>query len=400
MNTVHLHDTMADNYRLEIRKLLGFPTTTCSLAAECRETILIDEQVEVEKWIFQSEEGLFVPALFYKPRHHNTHIPAVVMANGHGGSKNSAYAQYTGQLYAKMGIGCLLHDTIGEEERHREGQLGTRAHDAPDVIRRADRAGRLIMGKMVWDAMRAVDFVSEYPGVDSDRLGVVGNSLGGTVATWLLALDPRLKAGIISGSGYADDNAEVCKPCTSVPLGRLLQQIGKHALLVSLTQPHAAVLSMNGTLDDVITQGREDYWAHHEETIDMGLQSLEEDPPLRDRFQIWYDPDGGHRAYHLHKDALLWMNQHFSLNNEQFIRELPEITLEDWFAKHGLVWPQRDASLYWVPVHHRGAIYADLNIRPIPREQLTCLHADESGHDRYTLEGWLTRIEQQQNVKG
>src|SRR5690606_34421176 len=120
-----------------------------------------------------------------------------------------------------LGIACLLHDTIGEEERHVEGLMGTRAHDEPLCVERADKAGRLILGKMVFDASRAIDFLSTHPKIDSERLGVAGNSLGGTIATWMAALDIRLKVAIISGSGLSQLNGTVCKPCCAVPNQRM-----------------------------------------------------------------------------------------------------------------------------------------------------------------------------------
>ena len=51
-------------------------------------------------------------------------------------------------------------------------------------------------------ARRAVDWLSERPGVDPDRLGSVGISLGGIMLGYLAAAEPRLKAhAIIIGGG-------------------------------------------------------------------------------------------------------------------------------------------------------------------------------------------------------
>src|SRR5690606_21674123 len=127
--------------------------------------------------------------------------------------------------------------------------------DEPLCVERADKAGRLILGKMVFDASRAIDFLSTHPKIDSERLGVAGNSLGGTIATWMAALDIRLKVAIISGSGLSQLNGTVCKPCCAVPNQRMYSLCDDGQLL-SLASPHCAVLSMNGICDDVITQGR------------------------------------------------------------------------------------------------------------------------------------------------
>ncbi len=44
----------------------------------------------------------------------------------------------------------------------------------------------------VWDAIRAVDYLVSRPDVDPGRIGVTGNSGGGTLSAYLTALEPRL----------------------------------------------------------------------------------------------------------------------------------------------------------------------------------------------------------------
>ncbi len=57
------------------------------------------------------------------------------------------------------------------------------------------------MGKMVWDGLRAVDFLVSQPSVDPARLGCVGHSLGGKQVLYSMALDPRLQAGVACEGG-------------------------------------------------------------------------------------------------------------------------------------------------------------------------------------------------------
>jgi len=44
----------------------------------------------------------------------------------------------------------------------------------------------------VWDGMRALDYFLARPEVDTTRVGLTGNSGGGTISTWLWALDERI----------------------------------------------------------------------------------------------------------------------------------------------------------------------------------------------------------------
>jgi dienelactone hydrolase len=45
---------------------------------------------------------------------------------------------------------------------------------------------------MVYDALRAVDYLLTRPDVDSARIGTLGLSMGSTMAWWLAALDTRI----------------------------------------------------------------------------------------------------------------------------------------------------------------------------------------------------------------
>jgi hypothetical protein len=165
--------------RRRLREMLGIPAGRVPLEAEKRGQVEWDGIV-IERWVFTSEPSSRVPAVLYRPAKPPARMPAVVLTFGHGGSKSQW--QYN---YARLGLACLAMDPIGEEERHRDGRLGTRAHDPKPVSDRADRAGRLIMGKLVFDTMRGIDFLLERDDVDPERVGVVGNSLGGAKAGWM-----------------------------------------------------------------------------------------------------------------------------------------------------------------------------------------------------------------------
>lgn len=57
------------------------------------------------------------------------------------------------------------------------------------------------MTRMVWDAIRAVDFVESLPNVDRKRIGCLGHSLGGKQALYAAAFDERIKAAASSEGG-------------------------------------------------------------------------------------------------------------------------------------------------------------------------------------------------------
>ena len=57
------------------------------------------------------------------------------------------------------------------------------------------------MGKMLWDGLRATDYLLTLPGVDPERLGCVGHSLGAKEVLYAMAFDERMKAGVSSEGG-------------------------------------------------------------------------------------------------------------------------------------------------------------------------------------------------------
>lgn len=65
-------------------------------------------------------------------------------------------------------------------------------------------------GKLVYDNRLLVDLAFEDPRFDSERVAVMGHSLGGKIAFYLGCLDPRLKAAVASdwGMGWHQTNWE------------------------------------------------------------------------------------------------------------------------------------------------------------------------------------------------
>ena len=54
-------------------------------------------------------------------------------------------------------------------------------------------------GMLVWDDMRAVDYLASRPEVDAKRIGALGLSIGGLRTARLAAADPRIKVACVTG---------------------------------------------------------------------------------------------------------------------------------------------------------------------------------------------------------
>ncbi|MCC6585450.1 MAG: SUMF1/EgtB/PvdO family nonheme iron enzyme [Bryobacterales bacterium] len=57
------------------------------------------------------------------------------------------------------------------------------------------------LGKWVWDSKRLLDYLEMVPEVDKSRIGIIGHSLGGKMALYAAAFDPRIKAVVSSELG-------------------------------------------------------------------------------------------------------------------------------------------------------------------------------------------------------
>ena len=59
--------------------------------------------------------------------------------------------------------------------------------------------GETILGWRVWDVMRTIDYIATRPELDVNRVGCMGISGGGTATLFSAALEPRIRAAMVSG---------------------------------------------------------------------------------------------------------------------------------------------------------------------------------------------------------
>jgi dienelactone hydrolase len=152
----------------------------------------------IEKVIYESQPGHYVTAILYLPNSEPPY-PGVLVPCGHSGNGKGAEAyQRASILLAKNGLAALCYDPIDQGER---GQLlnekgkpqapGTLGHTLLN-------AGSLLLGRSaatyrIWDGMRSLDYLESRPEIDPKRLGCTGNSGGGTLTSYLMALDGRIQ---------------------------------------------------------------------------------------------------------------------------------------------------------------------------------------------------------------
>jgi len=189
-----------------IDSLGGFPERTPLNARVVGE--LRTEAFRIEKILFESQPGLVVSALLYLPLNAAGPLPVALMPCGHSASGKAAY-QAPAALLATNGIAVFCFDPIGQGER-RQLPLGLSlappgkppSRYDPTVEHTTLSVGPILLGRnlataMIWDGIRAIDYLETRPELDPKRIACVGNSGGGMMTSYLVALDERLAAGAI-----------------------------------------------------------------------------------------------------------------------------------------------------------------------------------------------------------
>ena len=153
-----------------------------------------------ETVLYESRPGLIVSGMLCRPEKSAVRLPAVIGLCGHAGNgKNfSEYHTYCVNLAAR-GFIALLSDPIAQGERRQfdkgPGARRCSFYCCPEHNQLGKMLGLFeenFAAWRLWDAIRGVDYLLERPDVDPARLGVTGNSGGGTLTGYLWAMDERL----------------------------------------------------------------------------------------------------------------------------------------------------------------------------------------------------------------
>jgi acetyl esterase/lipase len=185
--------------RAELYSLMGdLPDRSRPIAARKRDERPGDGYV-LETWELDLNGLEPVPAYLARPAQPAGRAPAVLFNHSHGGGypigkkeflEGRSYLQpepYAKALAARGWVAlCIDHWVFGERSHTSEA----------DTFKAMLWQGRVMWGMMVYDSLRALDWLAARPDVDPARLGTLGMSMGSTMAQWVAALDERVKATV------------------------------------------------------------------------------------------------------------------------------------------------------------------------------------------------------------
>lgn len=159
-------------------------------------------EYKIEKVVFESQPKFYVTASLYVPKNVTGKRPAILFPLGHeNGAKAHDAWQYVLVTFAKRGYVCFAWDTLGQGERLqfwdpalRVAKVGGSTNEHTllglQTVLMGDPLGRYT----IWDGIRALDYLTSRSEVDTTRIGLTGNSGGGTHTAYLGALDDRFAA--------------------------------------------------------------------------------------------------------------------------------------------------------------------------------------------------------------
>ena len=158
----------------------------------------------IEKLVFESVPGFYVTALVYVPENGAAKHPAVLVACGHS-PIGKIYYQALCQRLVQRGYFVICWDPVGQAERSQfwdEGAAKSRYNlvcgEHAVLGNLAYLAGANLIRWQTWDGIRAIDYLLTRPEVDTNRISVTGTSGGGVQATYIGALDERIKVVVPS----------------------------------------------------------------------------------------------------------------------------------------------------------------------------------------------------------
>lgn len=166
--------------------------------------VLERERYTIQKLIFESRPRFYVTAVAYVPKQHAAPYPGILFPLGH--SRNGkAYDSYqrTPAGFAEKGYLVLAYDPLGQGERwqywdpvKQDSPFTSSTREHSNVGAQCLLLGISLAQYMIWDSIRALDYLLSREDVDPERIGCTGVSGGGTNTAYYVPFDDRVTAAM------------------------------------------------------------------------------------------------------------------------------------------------------------------------------------------------------------
>ena len=169
-----------------------------------------------EKFVIQTQPGMAQLGYLLTPRNAKGPLAAMICVPGHGrgvddivgiddkGRDRADKAGYQHDFAIQVveaGMAAVAVEPIafGCRRDARSAKRGLGNSACQPVAGAALLLGETMIAWRVYDVMRTIDWIETRKDLDASRVGLMGISGGGTITTFAAALEPRIKAAMISG---------------------------------------------------------------------------------------------------------------------------------------------------------------------------------------------------------
>mgnify|MGYP000892875781 FL=1 len=146
----------------------------------------------VEKKIHIGE----IPAILFTPKGNEGLLPTIILYHGWGSNKESQ--RIRGFILSAVGYQVIIPDAIYHGERN---PIDHETIEKPGkffwetILKNLDEVGNIIN-----------ELILRYH-TDQDRIGVIGNSMGGFTAAGVFTHNPKIKASVVFNGSYGWENS-------------------------------------------------------------------------------------------------------------------------------------------------------------------------------------------------
>lgn len=134
----------------------------------------------VDNVAFESFPGFYVTGNLYRPANPDKQCAAILSPHGHWANRRlNAEVQARCAAFARMGAIVFVYDMVGYTDSK---QI---THDIP-----------IALLLQTWNSKRVLDYLLSRPDVDPERIGITGESGGGTQTIVHTAIDKRIKVSV------------------------------------------------------------------------------------------------------------------------------------------------------------------------------------------------------------
>jgi dienelactone hydrolase len=201
--------------RAKVTELIGLRPSKPALSSQTLE-VRDFPSYRREKVVFQSAPGAYVLGYLLTPKQGKAPHPTMICLPGHGrgvddivgiDDKGADRTDKAGYQH-DFAIQCIEHGmaAVAIEQM----AFGCRRSDAAKARGLGNSScqplagaalllGETMVAWRVQDVMRTIDWIETRDELDPKRVGCMGISGGGTITTFASALEPRIKAALVSG---------------------------------------------------------------------------------------------------------------------------------------------------------------------------------------------------------